>query len=149
MKIKIKREGGFIGITSKANLEFDDLTIEEQNALNKLAEQSLSANSNTPSVETPKRDLAAEQAEAETRGLILAENNLSANTAVPEKPILKKNAPQETPKTPPNEGIGGMMRDGFNYSISMKKNGKTVSLQFDDMTAPPEIVQIFQKYVQY
>ena len=90
MKIQLKREGGFVGITDKADVEFEELTTEEQNMLNKLVEPSAKA---------------AEK---------------SKNTHA---------------------------RDIFNYSIILKKDGKNVSLKFDDTTAPPKIVAIFQKYI--
>jgi hypothetical protein len=39
------------------------------------------------------------------------------------------------------------LRDAFNYSIVLKKGGKNVSLNFNDITAPPKIIVIFQKYI--
>ena len=77
MKIKIKREGGFIGITSKADLDYDDLTIAEQNTLNALAEQSLK-----------KEDKAKEKLEAKD----------IKSTAIGTKPKETENAKSE-PKT--------------------------------------------------
>jgi hypothetical protein len=41
MKIQLKREGGFVGITDKADVEFEELTTEEQNVLNKCADPSV------------------------------------------------------------------------------------------------------------
>ncbi len=153
MKIKIKREGGFIGITSKANLDFDALTEAEQNAFNSLAEQSLQRDNKAkediePKVETlsvgEKKPKEAEivKSESKSRGLETVE------------PLVKESKPEEkglelADDQMPHNMPNGMMRDGFSYSVSMKKDGKTVSLKFDDMTAPPEIVEIFQKYVQY
>jgi hypothetical protein len=90
MKIQLKREGGFVGTTDKTDVEFEQLTPEEQNALNKLTE---------PSTQTA-----------------------------------------EKPKNP-------NLRDALSYSIAFKKDGKNVSLNFDDMNAPPKIVAIFQKYI--
>jgi hypothetical protein len=90
MTIQLKREGGFVGATDKTNIEFEQLTAEEQIALNKLTE---------PSAQ-------------------VAEKTKNIN-----------------------------LRDVFSYSIAMKKDGKNVSLKFDDITAPPKIVAIFQKYI--
>lgn len=129
MKIKIKREGGFIGITSKADIEFDQLTTEEQNAINSLTEKTVQVEKKT----TEKNGLSKLKA----RGL-----------GTPESPAKDNNSEEEN-KNMPHNGKTNMMRDAFSYSISMKKDGKTVSMKFDDMTAPPEIVEIFQKYVQY
>ncbi len=132
MKIKIKREGGFIGITSKADLDYDDLTKDEQNALNALAEQSLKKEDKTEDVKS----------EPKTRGLESDESSTDT-------PEIKDNGLELAEQNMPNKTQSGSMRDGFSYSVSMKKNGKMVSVKFDDMTAPPEIVKIFQKYVQY
>lgn len=153
MKIKIKREGGFIGITSKANLDFDALTEAEQNAFNTLADQSLkkedianremAAHSlNSKPVEAKPKEAEDLKPESKTRGL--ESDEAPTDAPKPDDSGLEL-AEQNMPHNIPN----GMMRDGFSYSVSMKKDGKTVSLQFDDMTAPPEIVEIFQKYVQY
>jgi hypothetical protein len=90
MKIQLKREGGFVGITDKTDVEFEQLTPEEQNTLNKWAE-----------------------------------------------PSAKIGEKSENPN----------LRDAFSYSITFKRDGKKVSLNFDDTTAPPKIVAIFQKYI--
>lgn len=124
MKIKIKREGGFIGITSKADLEYDNLTPDEQKTFNSLAIQSVQADDKSKTNSPIKADAAVSD-DAKSRGLELA------------APQMPRNAPNT------------QMRDAFSYSVSMKKDGKTVSMKFDDMNAPPEIVEIFQKYVQY
>jgi uncharacterized protein with beta-barrel porin domain len=90
MTIELKREGGFVGATDKTNVEFEQLTAEEQKTLNKLAE-------------SPAE---------------VVEKSLNTN-----------------------------LRDAFTYSLAMKKDGKNVSLKFDDTTASPKIVAIFQKYI--
>ncbi len=90
MTIQLKREGGFVGITDKTELDFEQLTAEEQNLLNGLMESS-----------------------AQVR-----EKNLNNN-----------------------------LRDVFMYSLSMKKDGKKVSLKFDDTTVSPKIAALFQKYI--
>jgi hypothetical protein len=90
MTIQLKREGGFVGITDKADVEFEQLTPDEQNALNKLTE---------PSTQTAEK---------------------SENTN---------------------------LHDALCYSIGLKKDGKNVSLKFNDITVPPKIIAIFQKYI--
>lgn len=151
MKIKIKREGGFIGITSKANLDFDALTEAEQNAFNALAEQSLQKDdkakqavaahtSSSQSVDAKPNKTEDVKSESKTRGIETDESP---------KDKSEDNGLELAEQNMPHNTQSGMMRDGFSYSVSMKKDGKTVLLQFDEMTAPPEIVEIFQKYVQY
>ena len=123
MKIKIKREGGFMGITSKTDLEFDKLTADEQNAFTSLAQKTLHPAPDVPITTNQERGALTPPA-----------NGSGLELAMPAQP---RNAPNN------------QMRDGFNYSVSMRKDGKTVSMKFDDQTAPPEIVEIFQKYVEY
>lgn len=153
MKIKIKREGGFIGMTSKADLDYDDLTKDEQNALNALAEQSLKKDDkakdkmealtmSSKTIETKSNESEDVKSEPKTR-------SLASDESPTDTPIYKDNGLELAEQNMPHNTQSGMMRDGFSYSVSMKKNGKTVSLKFDDMTAPPEIVEMFQKYVQY
>lgn len=141
MKIKIKREGGFIGITSKANLEFDELTADEQKAFNSLAEQSLQTATPKP-VDAPTVQLPV-SSDTKARDIVSPNAN-GLEPVSPNAEGLELAAPQMSRNMPNNQ-----MRDGFSYSVSMKKDGKTMSMKFDDMTAPPEIVEIFQKYVQY
>jgi hypothetical protein len=135
MKIKFKREGGFVGITSKASLEFDKLTTEEQNALTSLAQQSLDTEM-LKEISAPNA-LATPQSEARPSEMV-------SDTPVFNEQGLELAGPQM-----PTNGFNPNMRDGFSYSVSMKKDGKMMSLKFDDTSAPPAIVEIFQKYVQY
>lgn len=150
MKIKIKREGGFIGITSKANLEYDDLTKAEQSALDALAEQSIqsdgtSQNEKDDSAQTKDASKSSETSNPQLNNKDIAQSQTQARALESDKPRSNGKANIEMP----HNVQGNMMRDAFSYSISMKKNGKTVSMTFDDMNAPPEIVEIFHKYVQY
>lgn len=134
MKIKIKREGGFIGITSKANLEFDELTADEQKTFNTLAEQTLQTAK--PKSENPAQTEAAQPVGTNARSFGIS-------------PTVHDQGLELAGDVIPQNTQNNQMRDGFSYSVSMKKDGKTMSMKFDDMTAPPEIVEIFQKYVQY
>lgn len=142
MKIKIKREGGFIGITSKANLDFDELTPEEQQAFNALAEQSLQTAKpqaeNLPPSKITQPVETTQAVETNSRGFGLAP-----------VPPVNENGLELAGDVIPRNTQPHQMRDAFSYSVSMRKDGKTVSVKFDDMNAPPEIVEIFQKYVQY
>jgi hypothetical protein len=97
MKINIKREGGFMGLTAKALIDFTKISEEERAKMETVIEE----------VTTPK----------------------------PEKKVAER-------------GISPM-RDTFSYSFSYKKDGKTVKYTFNDMTAPPQLVELFEKYVAY
>lgn len=149
MKIKIKREGGFIGITSKADLEYDQLTVAEQNALNSLAEksvQSVKKNKEQPLPQTEVPSPAPTDVKPVDKNAVTTPQGRALEVV---EPLINDNGIEFVENQMPHHNNSSMMRDGFNYSISMKKDGKTVSMKFDDMTAPPEIVEIFQKYVQY
>jgi hypothetical protein len=110
MKINIKQEGGFIGMASKAKLDFDKLTEAEQKTLSDIAEKA-----------------AADALKAVERGI---------------------DAPMDTAQAPLLRGMNPAARDSFNYSLSMKKDGKKVEISFDDSNAPPELVEFFQKYIK-
>ena len=147
MKIKIKREGGFIGITSKADLEYDQLTTAEQNALNALADQSVQSLKKTKESVVSQKDAPAP---IDVKPADKNEGTIPTGRGVEGvEPQKNDNGIEYVETQMPHHNNSSLMRDGFNYSISMKKDGKTVSMKFDDMTAPPEIVEIFQKYVQY
>ena len=96
MKITIQREGGFVGMTSKAELDYTKLTDEEQKTIQTFVDKK-----DDPATDTTK-----------SRGL-------------------------------------GQARDAFSYSMSLKKNGKKVSMKFDELNAPKEVIDIFQKYVEF
>jgi hypothetical protein len=48
MKINIKQEGGFMGLASKAKLDFKTLTEEEQKTLDSIAERAMEQLETTP-----------------------------------------------------------------------------------------------------
>jgi hypothetical protein len=199
MKIKIKREGGFMGITSKVDLEYDQLTPTEQNTLNTLAEQLVQSSKKTKEIVVSPQ-FGSVNVEAKPVEQKLADRHLvdydaphvvqphsleriephinSSLESSVNKPPSSYNDSVESPMNdtglelagmspspvvppvndtglelagmpPPRSSHNPMMRDGFSYSISMKKDGKTVSMKFDDGNAPPEVLDIFQKYVQY
>jgi hypothetical protein len=110
MKINIKQEGGFIGMASKAKLDYSKLTEDEQKTLDTIAEK------------------AAADVEAK-----MAERDLEAPKDASKAPLLRSMSPA---------------RDTFNYSLSMTKDGKKVDVAFDDTNAPPELIQLFQKYIK-
>jgi hypothetical protein len=114
MKINIKQEGGFVGMASKAKLDYKSLTEEEQKTLDSIAEKAV-ADMEKKAVEKPnERDL---------------------------------DAPMDTAKAPLLKAPNPVAADMFSYSVSMKKDGKKVAVEFDDTNAPPELVAFFQKYI--
>ena len=155
MKIKIKREGGFIGITSKANLEYDDLTADEQKAFNALAENSMKADISKQVNTTSDSDSAPNENSNKKAKSLSEQREPNDNKPRAIENDERNKDKKETTQTQDDLEIAGpkmsnnkpndMMRDAFCYSIWMKKDGKTVSMKFDDMTAPPEIVEIFQE----
>jgi hypothetical protein len=153
MKIKIMREGGFIGITSKANLEFDKLTEAEQNAFNALANQTLQKDKTDDKL--AEKSVGKEAAPTPIASKLGTFQAIASPSKVrnldtpPPPPQPVDNGLELAGMMPPQSPGNGMMCDGFQYSISMKKDGKTLSMKFDDGNAPAEIVEIFQKYVQY
>jgi hypothetical protein len=54
MKISIKQEGGFMGLASKAKLDYNTLTEEEQKALDAIAQRAVAQSAEKPN----DRDLA-------------------------------------------------------------------------------------------
>jgi aspartate carbamoyltransferase catalytic subunit len=70
----------------------------------------------------------------------------AAETAVAERSI---DAPTDSAKAPLLRSMNPAARDAFSYSVSMKKDGKKVQVEFDDTNAPPELVSLFQKYIKY
>jgi hypothetical protein len=115
MKVNIKQEGGFIGMASKAKLDFSKLTDEEQKVLNDIADKAV--------------------AEKEAAAAPLPENAVVPPTDAVAPPPLSR-------------GMNPAARDTFNYCLSMKKDGKKLDVAFDDTNAPPELLQLFQKYIK-
>lgn len=142
MKINIKQEGGFIGMASKAKLDFNKLTEDEQKLLDSMAQK-----------------VADDMAEAEKAAAKAAEEvALKAAAAASEKheeksdekpAVQPRDIPSEADFLPPPPHVMSPARDVFNYSLSMKKDGKKLDMAFDDTNAPPELVALFQKYIQF
>ena len=120
MKINIKQEGGFIGMTSKATLDYSKLTEEEQRILEDLA---------TPTAEEKKPTKAARK-NADDDDDQIPTSSSERGLAMP-------------PLAPPP-----LAADTCNYSLSMKKDGKKVSVKFNDTNAPKGLIEIFQKYIK-
>jgi hypothetical protein len=59
MKINIKQEGGFIGMASKAKLDYKNLTEEEQKTLDSIAERAVAEMEQKSAPQTIERDLEA------------------------------------------------------------------------------------------
>ena len=121
MKINIKQEGGFIGMASKAKLDFDKLTEDEQKMLDSIAQKA-----------------ADELVEAQRIAAKVAEKSDGKT----------KNTPVEADFVSPSPRAMSPARDAFCYSLSMRKDGKKIDMAFDDTNAPPELVALFQKYIQ-
>ena len=119
MKINIKQEGGFIGMASKAKLDFDKLTDEEQKMLNEIADKAATDAKKAA-------DDATKATEKVERGL--------------ESPASAKSGPAAYGMT--------AARDTFSYSLSMKRDGKKIDVVFDDTNAPSGLVELFQKHIE-
>jgi hypothetical protein len=120
MKINIKQEGGFIGMASKAKLDFDKLTEDEQKMLDSIAQKAAG--------EMVEKEKVVEKSEEKADGK--SRDTSSQADSVPPPPSMSP------------------ARDTFSYSLSMKKDGKKLDVAFDDTNAPPELVALFQKYIQ-
>jgi hypothetical protein len=121
MKINIKQEGGFIGMASKAKLDYKNLTEEEQKTLNTIAEKAVADMEQKAAENANPRDLAPASGILEPPTIAVQSSKLLAPMPMP--------------------------ADTFSYSLSMKKDGKKVDVAFDDTNAPPELVAFFQKYI--
>jgi hypothetical protein len=121
MKINIKQEGGFIGMASKAKLDYKNLTEEEQKTLDTIAEKAFADIEQKNTEASNSRDLAPASGILEPPTIAVQSSKLLAPMPMP--------------------------ADTFSYSLSMKKDGKKVDVAFDDTNAPPELVAFFQKYI--
>ena len=125
MKINIKQEGGFIGMASKAKLDFDKLTDDEQKMLGSIVQKA-----------------ADDRVEAEKGAAKMDEKSEDKSDGKP------RDLSTEAESVPPSSRGMSPARDTFSYSLSMKKDGKKLDVAFDDTNAPPELVALFQKYIQ-
>lgn len=149
MKINIKQEGGFIGMASKAKLDFDKLTEDEQKLLDSMAQKAADE-----LVEAEKAALkTAEEAAAKAAEEVALKAATEAIGKIEEKSDEKsdgqpRDIPSEADFVPPSPRVISPARDTFSYSLSMKKDGRKLDMAFDDTNAPPELVALFQKYIQ-
>ncbi len=149
MKINIKQEGGFIGMASKAKLDFDKLTEDEQKMLDSIAQK---AADNMVAAEKAAEKAAAkmiekseEKSSEKVEAKVDEKSDEKPNEKLDEKP---RDLPTEEAFVPPSPRGPSLARDTFNYFLSMKKDGKKLDVAFDDTNAPPELVALFQKYIQ-
>ena len=119
MKINIKQEGGFIGMASKAKLDFAKLTDDEQKMLNEIADNAAAE--------------AKKAADEAAKAVEKAERDLSS--------------PASAKSGPAAYGMSAA-RDTFSYSLSMKRDGKKIDVVFDDTNAPSGLVELFQKHIE-
>jgi hypothetical protein len=141
MKINIKQEGGFIGMASKAKLDFDKLTEDEQKMLDGIAQKAANELVEAEKMAAKVSEEAAAKIEAK------ADDKSSDKSDAPHE-AHAKDVPTEADFVPPSPRGMSPARDVFNYSLSMKKDGKKLDVAFDDTNAPPELVALFQKYIQ-
>jgi hypothetical protein len=151
MKINIKQEGGFIGMASKAKLDFDKLTEDEQKMLDAIAQKAADEKAEAEKAAAKIAEQAAAKIEEKIEAKI--EEKLSDKTD-DETPNAQ---PETLPRDVPTEADFVLplvprpmspVRDAFSYSLSMRKDGKKLDVAFDDTNAPPELVALFQKYIQ-
>ena len=127
MKIKLKKEGGFMGLSSNADLDIDKLSDEERAIINDIM-----TSPPNKKIEKDTTDIKGDKDIANKAG-----ENESINKA------SEKNTPNMA-----NENTRGMtMQDAFSYEIKMKKGSKYVSYKFDDKSIPEKVYEIFQKYI--
>ena len=136
-----------------------ELTPIEQKAFNALAENSMKADISKQVNTTSDSDSAPNENSNKKAKSVSEQREPNDNKPRAIENDERNKDKKETTQTQDDLEIAGpkmsnnkptdMMRDAFCYSIWMKKDGKTVSMKFDDMTAPPEIVEIFQKYERY
>ncbi len=149
MKINIKQEGGFVGMSSKAKLDFNKLTEDEQKLLDSMAQKAADK-----LVEAEKAALkAAEEAAtkvAEEIALKMATEAIGKNEEKSDETsdAQPRDIPSEADFVPPSPHRISPARDTFSYSLSMRKDGKKLDMAFDDTNVPPELVALFQKYIQ-
>ena len=149
MKINIKQEGGFIGMASKAKLDFDKLTEDEQKMLDALAQKAAGDLAEAEKAAAKAAEVAAGKAAEEAAAKIEETSNDKSNNKSGEKSDAHpRNTPAEVDFAPPSPRGINPARDTFSYSLSMKKDGKKLDVAFDDTNAPPELVALFQKYIQ-
>ncbi len=152
MKINIKQEGGFIGMASKAKLDFAKLTEDEQKMLDSMAQKAADEIIEAEKAAAKAAEEAvARAAEAAAK---IEEKMTEALSKSEEKPsdektdVQPRDIPSEADFVPPAPRGTSPARDTFSYSLSMRKDGKKLDMAFDDTNAPPELVALFQKYIQ-
>ena len=118
MKIKLKKEGGFMGLSSNADLEIDKLSDEERAIINDMM--------TSPPNKKIEKDVPNKAGEKDTSN---------------------KAREKDTPNIESENTRGMVMRDAFSYEIKMKKGSKYVSYKFDDKSIPEKVYEIFQKYI--
>jgi hypothetical protein len=167
MKIKLSKEGGFMGMISNTDLEYDKLSEDEQHSFDRCVSALISEKAKTgkkktakPVEITPSSDDHAENSSHGSRGLdletksdleeISALENEEKSTDSEEKaivsPLLTAERGLEDAQVTKEEN---QMRDGFSYTLKVKKGLRWVTLQFDDKNIPDELFQLFQKHIQY
>ncbi len=124
MKINIKREGGFMGMIAKASIDFSKMTDEERAKVESLINKATDPASNP---------------EPKPAAYSTADAAVLAGDSVPAPALSDREIGAPNP----------YLRDGFSYSFSFRKDGKMVKYTYNDTTAPPQLLELFEKYVAY
>ena len=149
MKINIKQEGGFIGMASKAKLDFDKLTENEQKMLDAIAQKAVGELAEAEKAKAKAAEVAVKVAEDAAAATIKEKTAEKTDNPSAEKSNAEsRDTPAEADFVHPSPRGMSPARDTFSYSLSMKKDGKKLDMAFDDTNAPPELVALFQKYIQ-
>lgn len=123
MKIKLKKEGGFMGMASNANIDLEQLPDNERNAISDLI-----ANANST-------------AKSHSEELPL-DNQAGVAASVSESSMNQPEQEKSFGAVPPPS-----LNDSFAYEMKVKKGSRYVTLKFDDKNIPQEVYSIFQRYV--
>ncbi len=117
MKIKLSREGGFIGLAANKSVDFADLSAEEKELFNNTIEEKISQQKEEATAEKSDKNAVKTAKKVSldstgTRGL---------DAAIP--------------------------ADVQSYEIKVRKGSKTITIKFDDTNIPEKMYMMFQKYV--
>ena len=152
MKINIKQEGGFIGMASKAKLDFDKLTDDEQKMLNeivdKAAEEAKKIADDALKAAEKVADDTLKAAEKVADDMLKTAEKVADDTLKTAEKVERDLPPSVSAKSGPAAYGMTAARDTFSYSLSMKRDGKKIDVVFDDTNAPSGLVELFQKHIE-
>lgn len=139
-KIKIQREGGFMGLVAQKDIDLELLSSEEQAAINNLFEKNETDTTQKGVVNAPNEQTTTSEKNATpdkvsetnqgTRGLENAEKQADAPVKSAPPMMQQRNMP-----------------DSIRYTVKKKVNGKMTVQIFDDSNIPPHLYDFFSKYL--